>query len=41
MEKFVEVLVAADPQIPFLPPKDVIHRIYRDVRPRSPPDFLS
>ncbi|EJD41562.1 hypothetical protein AURDEDRAFT_90263 [Auricularia subglabra TFB-10046 SS5] len=25
-------LVAADPQIPHLPPKDVIHRIYRDIR---------
>ena len=32
---FIEVLTdritEADPQIPHLPPKDVIHRIYRDV----------
>jgi hypothetical protein len=26
------VLVGADAQLPPLPPKDVIHRIYRDVR---------
>jgi hypothetical protein len=26
------VLIEVDPQIPQLPPKDLIHRIYRDVR---------
>lgn len=31
IEVFTDVLVEADPQIPYLPPKDVIHRIYRDV----------
>ena len=31
VEAFTDVLVANDPQIPYLPPKDVIHRIYRDV----------
>ena len=25
------MLVGVDPQIPPLPPKDVVHRIYRDV----------
>ncbi|KAH9947777.1 hypothetical protein B0H21DRAFT_310324 [Amylocystis lapponica] len=29
---FTDLLVEADPQIPHLPPKDVIHRVYRDVR---------
>ncbi|KAH9928015.1 uncharacterized protein BXZ73DRAFT_48566 [Epithele typhae] len=29
---FTDLLVEVDPQIPHLPPKDVIHRIYRDVR---------
>ncbi|KIP10812.1 hypothetical protein PHLGIDRAFT_125316 [Phlebiopsis gigantea 11061_1 CR5-6] len=32
IESFTDVLVTADPQIPHLPPKDVTHRIYRDVR---------
>lgn len=31
VEEFTDVLVEVDPQIPHLPPKDVIHRIYRDV----------
>jgi hypothetical protein len=31
IESFTDVLVEADPQIPHLPPKDVSHRIYRDV----------
>lgn len=33
VEVFTDGLVEADPQIPHLPPKDVIHRIYRDVSP--------
>ncbi|KAI0357690.1 hypothetical protein OH77DRAFT_1421782 [Trametes cingulata] len=32
VEHFTDLLVEADPQIPHLPPKDVIHRIYRDIR---------
>ncbi|KAI0752617.1 hypothetical protein C8Q80DRAFT_1147298 [Daedaleopsis nitida] len=32
VEHFTDILVETDPQIPHLPPKDVIHRIYRDVR---------
>ncbi|EIW51975.1 uncharacterized protein TRAVEDRAFT_136292 [Trametes versicolor FP-101664 SS1] len=32
VEEFTDLLVEVDPQIPHLPPKDVIHRIYRDVR---------
>ncbi|OCH90168.1 hypothetical protein OBBRIDRAFT_793554 [Obba rivulosa] len=32
IEVFTDLLVEADPQIPHLPPKDVSHRIYRDVR---------
>ncbi|KAF8153363.1 hypothetical protein B0H34DRAFT_723244 [Crassisporium funariophilum] len=32
IESFTDVLAEVDPQIPHLPPKDVIHRIYRDVR---------
>lgn len=31
-EELTDRIVEADPQIPHLPPKDVIHRIYRDVR---------
>lgn len=31
IEAFTDVLAEVDPQIPHLPPKDVIHRIYRDV----------
>ena len=31
IESFTDVLAEVDPQIPHLPPKDVIHRIYRDV----------
>ncbi|KAJ3807622.1 hypothetical protein EV368DRAFT_46615 [Lentinula lateritia] len=32
VDAFTEVLTEVDPHIPPLPPKDVIHRIYRDVR---------
>jgi len=32
VDEFTTLLNEADPQIPHLPPKDVIHRIYRDVR---------
>ncbi|KAH8102103.1 hypothetical protein BXZ70DRAFT_930303 [Cristinia sonorae] len=32
VEAFTDILVENDPQIPHLPPKDVVHRIYRDVR---------
>lgn len=32
IEAFTDVLAGVDPQVPHLPPKDVIHRIYRDVR---------
>ncbi|KAF8889733.1 hypothetical protein CPB84DRAFT_1816414 [Gymnopilus junonius] len=32
IENFTDVLVEVDPQIPHLPTKDVIHRIYRDIR---------
>ncbi|KAG6825773.1 hypothetical protein H0H92_002478 [Tricholoma furcatifolium] len=32
IEAFTEHLTEADPQVPPLPPKDVIHRIYRDIR---------
>lgn len=32
VESFTDVLIEADSQIPYLPPKDVIHRVYRDVR---------
>ncbi|KAF9263955.1 hypothetical protein L218DRAFT_864014 [Marasmius fiardii PR-910] len=32
VNKFTEVLIEADEQIPPLPPRDVIHRIYRDIR---------
>ncbi|KAH9903292.1 hypothetical protein C8Q73DRAFT_674059 [Cubamyces lactineus] len=32
IEHFTDILVEVDPQIPHLPPKDVIHRIYRDIR---------
>ena len=38
IEAFTDVLAEVDPQIPHLPPKDVTHRIYRDVRDLS---FLS
>ena len=31
IDAFTDRIVEADPQIPPLPPKDVIHRIYRDV----------
>lgn len=37
VEVFTELLVEADPQVPPLPPKDVIHRIYRDVRGQLSP----
>ncbi|KAN0136901.1 Conserved hypothetical protein (DUF2461) domain containing protein [Lactarius tabidus] len=32
IEKLTDVFITVDPQIPPLPPKDVIYRIYRDVR---------
>ncbi|KAG8213879.1 hypothetical protein J3R82DRAFT_10623 [Butyriboletus roseoflavus] len=32
VEAFTAMLTEVDPQIPPLPPKDVIHRIYRDIR---------
>ncbi|GAW00279.1 hypothetical protein LENED_001783 [Lentinula edodes] len=32
VDAFTEILTEVDPHIPPLPPKDVIHRIYRDVR---------
>jgi hypothetical protein len=32
LESFTDLLIDVDPQIPYLPPKDVIHRIYRDVK---------
>ncbi|THU97551.1 hypothetical protein K435DRAFT_857497 [Dendrothele bispora CBS 962.96] len=32
VEHFTEALIEVDPHIPPLPPKDVIHRIYRDIR---------
>lgn len=35
VEHFTDDMIEVDPQIPPLPPKDVIHRIYRDVRIRS------
>ncbi len=35
VEHFTDLLSEADPQIPPLPPKDVIHRIYRDVSSAS------
>lgn len=31
VEEFTDLLIDVDPEIPPLPPKDVIHRIYRDV----------
>lgn len=40
IESFTDVLVAADPQIPHLPPKDVTHRIYRDVGDPSSSVYL-
>ncbi|CAA7263399.1 unnamed protein product [Cyclocybe aegerita] len=32
VEAFTDLLIEVDSQIPHLPPKDVIHRIYRDMR---------
>jgi len=32
IEEFISMLTEVDSQIPPLPPKDVIHRIYRDIR---------
>ncbi|KAF8345669.1 hypothetical protein F5887DRAFT_1282356 [Amanita rubescens] len=32
IDEFTELLLEVDPQIPHLPAKDVVHRIYRDVR---------
>ncbi|KAI9433008.1 hypothetical protein H4582DRAFT_1990569 [Lactarius indigo] len=32
IEKLTDLFITVDPQIPPLPPKDVIYRIYRDVR---------
>ena len=40
IDEFTPLLVEADPEIPHLPAKDVIHRIYRDVRvSAAPPPF--
>lgn len=40
VEAFTDLLTEVDPQIPHLPPKDVIHRIYRDVcHPTAPTTF--
>jgi hypothetical protein len=36
IEKLTDIMVEVDPQIPHLPPKDVIHRIYRDVSNYDP-----
>ena len=36
IEVFTDRIAEADPQIPHLPPKDVIHRIYRDVSELRP-----
>jgi uncharacterized protein (DUF2461 family) len=33
IEKLTDLFTEVDPQIPPLPPKDLIYRIYRDVRP--------
>src|SRR5260370_35545449 len=33
IENLTELFTEVDPQIPPLPPKDIIYRIYRDVRP--------
>lgn len=33
VEKLTELFTEVDVQIPPLPPKDLIYRIYRDVRP--------
>ncbi|OCB91605.1 hypothetical protein A7U60_g1143 [Sanghuangporus baumii] len=32
IDEFTPLLIEADPQIPPLPPNDVVHRIYRDIR---------
>ncbi|KAL9709117.1 hypothetical protein Ac2012v2_007469 [Leucoagaricus gongylophorus] len=32
IESLTDLLIQVDPQIPPLPPKDLIHRIYRDIR---------
>ena len=32
VEAFTDAIIEVDPEVPPLPPKDVIHRIYRDVR---------
>ncbi|KAJ3748375.1 hypothetical protein DFH05DRAFT_1472439 [Lentinula detonsa] len=32
VDAFTEILTEIDPHVPPLPPKDVIHRIYRDIR---------
>jgi uncharacterized protein (DUF2461 family) len=37
IQVFTDHIVDADPQIPHLPPKDVIHRIYRDVSSKIGP----
>lgn len=31
IDEFTTLLTEVDPQVPPLPPKDVMHRIYRDV----------
>ncbi|KAL1757366.1 hypothetical protein FB107DRAFT_209391 [Schizophyllum commune] len=32
VEAFTDAIIEVDPEVPPLPPKDVIHRIYRDIR---------
>lgn len=32
IEAFTDLLAEVDAQVPHLPPNDVVHRIYRDVR---------
>ena len=41
IEDFTDILVESDPQIPHLPPKDVMHRIYRDVSINRPSEASS
>ena len=35
IDEFTPLMTEADPHVPPLPPNDVVHRIYRDVRSRS------
>lgn len=40
VEAVTDVLNGVDSQIPHLPPKDVIHRIYRDVGARMQSELI-